>query len=354
MSEGRPLSGLRIAKLCYHPHPVHKALLESVGAQMVGGWLLAWAKGSLWQRRAYSRLSALLAPLDALRLRGRFDCVVVPPYSLALGYWVKRWSPRTRLILMNGDSFFWGYQKMSHLGRRYFDVYLRSLDGILSNSRLVDALARQVCGAPTRVFRPFLDSSFFAEINPNAADVAIVGWFEAHKAFPDAVDVHAQAGQQTALGKLTIIGDGPQRAAIAERARTVPGVEMLGALDRTGIQRCLSRTLILLHLADNEAWGVVVWEAAAAGVIPVVTDQVGAAEYLPQWLVVSAANRRAEAAAVVQRIVAMDADERVALRRQLQTIAGQFVREPCIAAFRQSFTELWAEIEQREKRESLH
>ncbi len=342
-----PLSGKRIAKLCYQPHPAHRALLEGVGAAMVSGWAMSWAKGSSLKRRLYSRLSAVLAPLDALRLRGRYDYIVPPPYALPLGYWLKRWSPQTRLILINADSFFWGYQAMGSCSRRYFDVYLRSLDGILSGSRLVDTLARRVCAVPSRIFHPFIHDSFFTAINAEARDVMIIGNLAPHKATLRAMDTYAQARRETPLGTLYIAGDGPQRAAVEEKAHTMVDVSVLGALDRATLQRYLSNTLFLLHLADNESWGIVVWEAAAAGVIPLVTDEVGAAEALPKELVVSTGDRQNEAVAAIKRIVSMDAHERDALHRGLQQTARQFTPELCTAEFRQSFADLIAEIERR-------
>ncbi len=348
MSGDPILSGKRIAKVCYRPHPVHEALLLDIGAEMVEGRLMAWAKSdSMLRRRLYSRLSAILAPVEARRFRNRFDYLVVAPYSLPLGYWIKRWSPQTRLILMNSDPFFWRYQRLGTLARRYFDLYLSGVEGVLSGSALVDGLARRALDVPSRVFHPFFDASYFGDINGQARDMMVIAWLLPHKGVVKALDVYADLAQRLPVGRLHIAGDGPQRPEIEAKARRTAGAEVLGALDAPAIRRYLQQSLILLHLADFDPWAVVVYEAAAAGVIPIVTDQVGACDFLPRELVVSSANWRAEAAAVATRVFDMDAAARDALRRELQQIARRFTQQPCTVEFRRSFADLVADIERQ-------
>ena len=348
MSGDPILSGKRIAKVCYRPHPVHEALLLDIGAEMAEGWLMSWAKSdSMLRRRLYSRLSAIIAPVEAPRFRNRFDYVIVAPYSLPLGYWIKRWSPQTRLILMNTDPFFWRYQRLGTCARRYFNLYLSGIEGVLSGSTLVDSLARQALDVPSRVFYPFFDASYFGDINGQARDVMVIAWLLPHKGVLKALDVYADLARRLPVGSLHIAGDGPQRPAIEARARCIEGVEVLGALAALAIRRYLQQSLILLHLADFDPWAVVVYEAAAAGVIPIVTDQVGAGDFLPRELVVSSANWRAEAAAAATRILNMEAAARDALRRELQQIARRFTQQPCTVEFRRSFADLVADRERQ-------
>jgi glycosyltransferase involved in cell wall biosynthesis len=69
--------------------------------------------------------------------------------------------------------------------------------------------------------------------------------------------VHAEVG-----GRLVIIGDGPERAALAEQAG--PGVEIVGHVDEARKWELLDDAWCLVHGAHNEGWGIAVMEAAAA------------------------------------------------------------------------------------------
>ena len=79
-------------------------------------------------------------------------------------------------------------------------------------------------------------------------------------------------------GTLVIIGDGPERSRL-ERAAG-PGVHFLGAVDERRKREELAAAWILVHTARHEGWGVVVMEAAIAGVptlgfdVPGVRDSV--------------------------------------------------------------------------------
>jgi glycosyltransferase involved in cell wall biosynthesis len=68
----------------------------------------------------------------------------------------------------------------------------------------------------------------------------------------------------TTGGRLSIIGDGPEREHLAERIRTEPalsGVVLEGRVDEARKATLLREAWMLVHTADHEGWGLVIPEA---------------------------------------------------------------------------------------------
>ena len=74
-------------------------------------------------------------------------------------------------------------------------------------------------------------------------------------------------------GTLAIAGDGPERAAL--EAQAGPGVEFLGSISEADKARQIAQAWLLVHGAAHEGWGMVLTEAAAAGVPALAMDAPG-------------------------------------------------------------------------------
>jgi glycosyltransferase involved in cell wall biosynthesis len=74
-------------------------------------------------------------------------------------------------------------------------------------------------------------------------------------------------------GKLVIIGDGPDRAAL--EALNTPDVEFTGFIPETEKHRLMSQAWVLVHPASWEGWGLVITEAAVRGTPAVGFDVAG-------------------------------------------------------------------------------
>jgi glycosyltransferase involved in cell wall biosynthesis len=69
-------------------------------------------------------------------------------------------------------------------------------------------------------------------------------------------------------GRLVIIGDGPERAHIAERVRSDPalgGVVMEGRVSEARKTELLRQAWLCVHTANHEGWGLAIVEAALCG-----------------------------------------------------------------------------------------
>ena len=69
-------------------------------------------------------------------------------------------------------------------------------------------------------------------------------------------------------GKLLIVGDGPDRAHIAERVRLEPALRDViveGRVDEARKAELLSQAWMIVHTAEREGWGLVILEAGLFG-----------------------------------------------------------------------------------------
>jgi glycosyltransferase involved in cell wall biosynthesis len=104
-----------------------------------------------------------------------------------------------------------------------------------------------------------------------------------HKRVDLAIDAFSTVAEQRPLWDLTILGDGPERAALERRvpAHLRTRVRFAGFI---GQQRLVSAVYglshVLVHIPQSEPWAVVINEAAAAGLAIVSTDVVGASAEL--------------------------------------------------------------------------
>ena len=74
-------------------------------------------------------------------------------------------------------------------------------------------------------------------------------------------------------GTLVIAGDGPERAELERQAG--PGVQFVGTISESEKRRELRSAWLLVHAAAHEGWGLVLMEAAAAGVPALAMDAPG-------------------------------------------------------------------------------
>lgn len=79
---------------------------------------------------------------------------------------------------------------------------------------------------------------------------------------------------------LVVVGDGPLRAEIEDRARTRPWMSVLGFVNQTQIADWYGISDIFVLPSEREPWGLAVNEAMAAGTIPIVSDAVGCSDDL--------------------------------------------------------------------------
>lgn len=116
---------------------------------------------------------------------------------------------------------------------------------------------------------------------------------------------------------LLILGDGPLRAEVSRYAAGLP-VRCLGFVNQAALPGWYACAEILALPSEREPWGLVVNEGMACGLVPVVSDAVGAATDLVEGVgEVFPAGEVAALAAALARAAANRADRQEAVRARL-------------------------------------
>ncbi len=142
--------------------------------------------------------------------------------------------------------------------------------------------------------------------------VLAVGRLVPEKGFADLVEA---VGLLVVPARLVVVGDGPERAALAARAR-VRGValELTGALAPAELAHRYATASVVAVPSHREGFGLVAAEAAVAGVPVVATDSGGARDVLGSEGLV----RVGDVAGLAVALGAVAADPEAARRRSAQ------------------------------------
>ena len=144
------------------------------------------------------------------------------------------------------------------------------------------------------------------------------------------------ASRLSDTAELLIAGDGPERAALERLA--VPGVRFLGEQDRLGLRALYHSADLLVFPSRYDPWGLVVNEAACAGLPTIGSDGAGASRDMirdgENGLLVEAGSEESLRAALDR--VADDPGLPTRLRPGATGIAATHTPEACAAGLREA------------------
>ncbi|MFP4127392.1 MAG: glycosyltransferase family 4 protein [Alphaproteobacteria bacterium] len=156
----------------------------------------------------------------------------------------------------------------------------------------------------------------------------------------DALGRLREAGRTPAL---TVIGDGPDRTMLQDRARALgiaSQVTFAGRLEGTALAAALNRhRIVVVPSRYEEPFGIVALEALACGCVPVVSERGGLIDAVGSHGV---GFPNGDDAALADRLKALLADPAAARRRLAGTEAhlAQFRRDRVAARYAEVFTEV--------------
>jgi len=156
-------------------------------------------------------------------------------------------------------------------------VYRRSQGALAVGER--NAAIAMGLGAPSASVAPFaVDNARFrkAARDPQshaATAVVFAGKFIPGKRPGDVLE----AAKRLPDVKFLMVGDGPLDYELRTVAENLPNVTFGGFKNQTEMPDALAAADVLLLPSEYEAWGLIVNEAMACGLVPVVSDAVGCA-----------------------------------------------------------------------------
>jgi glycosyltransferase involved in cell wall biosynthesis len=280
--------------------------------------------------------------------RGRYDCIVVGGWSLMATQLAIAWArvrgvpyllisenhdrePRPRWVravksvaLRHVVPQAAGHLVTGTLARQHQLAYGARLDRIViwPNTLDVEAYMREV--DELRSKRAELRASF--GVHPSATLILHVGRLIPMKGVDELLEAVAAATPAVPL-HLLVVGDGPLAEPLRARAAKL-GVSttFTGLLQGSRLTEAYAAADVFALLSRRETWGIVVNEAASAGLPLVLTDRVGASADLLRddvnGLVVRSGDRDGQAAALTR--LAADPQLREEFGRRSRELVAPF------------------------------
>ncbi len=154
-------------------------------------------------------------------------------------------------------------------------IYRRRLFVAISSSTAEGLQKMGVDGRQVRVVEPGVDLSprLHATTSQTPLFVSLTRLVP-HKRVDVLLDAWREV-QPVIGGRFVVVGDGPELDGLRRRAAGIPGAELVGRVEDAEKERWFQEAWFLVHGAQHEGWGIVILEAAAAGIPTVAFDAPG-------------------------------------------------------------------------------
>ncbi|MBZ5734906.1 glycosyltransferase [Nocardioides sp. TRM66260-LWL] len=215
-------------------------------------------------------------PLALLRLAWRSDAVLQVNVSLRT-----LWAPlllRRRVVCVVAT---WLRRADGSVGRpeRLKRAALRRTRVVAPSAAVAAHLGLPAAVVPHAVRVERFAVPADAAPEPRDGDVVVVGRLVSDKGVGDLVDAVAELGRRGRPVGLTVVGDGPERAALQRQAEGLDGVRFHGVARGPELAGLLQRhRVIAVPSRWDEPFGLVALEGLAAGCLPVVSTGGGLPE----------------------------------------------------------------------------
>lgn len=206
---------------------------------------------------------------------GKFDINIIPDsdlliieslYCLPFAKKYKKKNPNCKIVAMVADTSFW--KKRLSLGRRiYYKLYMDAVDGFIAVSNRIKTDIKSYINKPVVVVRPFLVNKHKKKLVFNK-NILFIGNDSIEKGFNYAIE----AVEKLPEFELFLVGTCSKKAKKVENKN----IHIEGKV--TSLKKYLDKCTYYIHPADFDPSPVVVWEAMYAGLIPIVTNDIGQSE----------------------------------------------------------------------------
>lgn len=224
--------------------------------------------------------------LVAALARARPDWLLVYGYASRMNWIAAHWARRHGVkVLYTSDSNSRNPERLVPLKKVLVSHFFRQIDAFLSPSERNVEYLRRYGARPHKIHRiPFaVDVSRFTPTRridlPRTCDFVWAGRFIQRKRGIDFIRaLEMLAARSTAPINACMIGDGPQRDTLLAQSKELPAhcnVAFRGFVNQREMPAALQAAKALVFSSEQEPYGLMATEAAAAGLALIVTDAIG-------------------------------------------------------------------------------
>jgi len=321
------------------PHGVHLAFANSVNARI---YLFKFDGKT---KKPYSEL--IKAPFAKKPDSGVYICE--SPLYLFMVVPQKLMHRDIKIILMATSPFRMYFEKAGKPGQILMRWALGHVDGVIAVSEYVANFYRGRVRCPVKVAYPYADVSRY---DGNYADlssrnIVFLGKMMPYKGVDILIEAFRMIRRRSGDSKLYLMGHFKDSSLVLPRDE---GLEAVGAVDDP--REYFSRASVYMHPARDEAFGISIIEACAAGLLPIVSSHTGAAEVIGpvcQDLVVDSLDPECYCNRALE-VMDWDMEKKIRISSALKAVARRFTKEASIGTFKRTFEELVDEVGNKDRR----
>jgi glycosyltransferase involved in cell wall biosynthesis len=295
------------------PHYVHLTWAKSLGSKVVetpmgfGRFSLDQLKGS-----------------DILLLESLYCAPFAKRY--------KKENPECKVISIIADTSFWP-KRLSLARKIFYKMYLGAVDGFLADSIRIKNDIKNFINRPVAVVRPFAVNRFDIKKRVFNKSLLFIGNDAEEKGYKYLV----RAMDFLPDFELFLIGD------CCKKVRTnKDNIHLEGKVP--SLKKYFEKCSIYVHPADFEPFGVAPLEAMYAGLIPILTKDVGLSEMFDRELKILLLkdNNPKEIAKKISEIYSLKDKEKII--KKCKALARGWTERKSIKLFKQSFFDVLSKV----------
>jgi glycosyltransferase involved in cell wall biosynthesis len=197
--------------------------------------------------------------------------------SLMIGV-IRKKLTGARLVLRNGDPLFYicGQPDLPAWKREMLKFLIKNIDGIISDSPLTKELAQKYVNVPNEIGYPFADVDRFQSVKPNlkSHNLMYLGVVNKYKGADILIKAFQIVKEKLPDANLYLCGKRDLIKGLKVDVENKDGVHALGFYKYP--EEIMKKCSMYVNAARIEPFGINVIEAMCAGLIPVVSKNVGA------------------------------------------------------------------------------
>jgi glycosyltransferase involved in cell wall biosynthesis len=262
---------MKVLFLSHNPHEVHLEFARSVNAKVKIihlNWFIKLTKRIYFLNYLYPIISLFYSFFIGIKE----DFILVDGgSSLYLAAFLKARYPHLKIIMLDGDLFFYGLKGVllkGHLNRLPIFFY-NKIDAIISVSEQNKQKAGKYVNVPILVSVPYPKST--KRIGVERKNYGLyVGRLDPDKNIKRIVDFGLQCPY---FEKFIVVGDGTQRGYIKKLSESNPKLIYTG--QRKDVNKFYSECKFLVHIPDYDPHPCTTMEAALCGCFPIISEGTG-------------------------------------------------------------------------------
>ena len=247
-------------------------------------------------------------------------------YSIPFAKKIKK-RDNCKIIAIISDTSFWE-EKLNIFRKVFYKVYLKYIDGFIVTSKRIKKDIEKFSKAPVKVVYPYIVNTFPIKNRKKNNNILFIGEDVEEKGFKYLIE----AMKYLPNFKLYLVG-GCYKKIKSKRKN----IYVIGRVKN--LRKYFEKCYFYIHPADFEPFGVVVGEAMFAGLIPIITKNVGISELFTKKLKILILNNN-NPKTIAKKIKELYNINDKEIIKECKKLSKKLSKQSSIKNFKKAFIEL--------------